>query len=219
MYEFRGREVLTTVEEMVDPRHAALLVYDATYASCGDSFTTGSFMRAVPDMLPRWERIIEAARQAGVPVIYTRVLLCLDAYSGPFLRYLSKFVKDPTEGIPWVETEDRGPENQIVKEIAPQPGDIVMEKYFNNAYTGTAFDQILKSRGIKTIVQTGISTESGIENNARWAIIAGYYPVIVTDCVNSGYPEMHASSLRYMERSADLATADEIIEIWSRHSS
>ena len=44
---------------------------------------------------------------------------------------------------------------------------------------------MMKNRGVKSLIFTGIATEMGVELSARDAAARGFYPVIATDCVSS----------------------------------
>jgi isochorismate hydrolase len=159
---------------------------------------------------------VAGARQAGVQLIYTRPTLGRFPYDGPYLRQLSKNTQTNPDDLALVGMEGDPDvwDDRIIDEVAPRDGDIVLRKFFNNAHTGTDLGLILRAQRAKTIVMSGIATESGIENNARWAVVEGFYSVIVTDAINSGSIEFHNNSLKYLERCADLVTTDELFNVW-----
>ena len=76
MLEIAGKQVFTTLEELVDPAHAALLVVDMQRDFCtpGGAFhKLGVDISMYPPMVPRLQRLTEGARAAGVPVIYIQM--------------------------------------------------------------------------------------------------------------------------------------------------
>ena len=70
---FYGKEILTTIDELVDPKHAALVIVDIQNDFCKRKNEDGSVSFAVPmyePMLGRVKQTIAAAREAGVFVVY-----------------------------------------------------------------------------------------------------------------------------------------------------
>ena len=123
-----------------------------------------------------------AFRAQGAPVVYVRV-------------DLNDFIKLPVD-----QPHNLGdkPVPAAASEIAPsagfQPGDILITKRHWGAFAGTDLEQQLKSRGIDTVVLTGISTNAGVESTARQGTGLGFAFVLVEDACSS--PERRASSLR-----------------------
>lgn len=79
-----------------------------------------------------------------------------------------------------------------------QPGDVVVLKRHWGAFTGTALDQELRRRGVKTIVLAGIATNFGVESTARSAWELGYDVVIVEDACASITAELHDFSISHI---------------------
>ena len=70
---FYGKEILTTMEELVDPAHAALVIVDIQNDFCKKKDEQGNITYSVPmyePMAPRVKKTIDAAREAGVLVVY-----------------------------------------------------------------------------------------------------------------------------------------------------
>jgi nicotinamidase-related amidase len=76
-------------------------------------------------------------------------------------------------------------------------------------------DMLLRSNGIKSVVMTGGTTEGCVESTARDALFNDYYVVIAEDCVASDDRRQHEASLLLMRHRFDIATAEEILGIWS----
>ena len=80
-------------------------------------------------------------------------------------------------------------------EIAPpagfQAGDILLTKRHWGAFAGTDLEQQLTSRGIDTVVLTGISTNAGVESTARQGTGLGFAFVVVEDACSSQNAEHH----------------------------
>jgi nicotinamidase-related amidase len=74
--------------------------------------------------------------------------------------------------------------SEIVSEIGPRPGDIVITKRQWGAFYGTALDLQLRRRGIRTLVYGGIATNFGVESTARDAYERGFEQVFVEDAMS-----------------------------------
>lgn len=79
----------------------------------------------------------------------------------------------------------------IVPEIGPRPGDIVITKRQWGAFYGTELDLQLRRRGVRTIVLAGIATNFGVESTARDAYERNYEQVFVEDAMTSMSAEGH----------------------------
>ena len=84
---------------------------------------------------------------------------------------------------------------EIVPELGPKPGDIVITKRQWGAFYGTELDLQLRRRGIDTIVLCGISTNIGVETTARDAFERGYQQVFVEDAMAARSADEHASTV------------------------
>jgi nicotinamidase-related amidase len=81
--------------------------------------------------------------------------------------------------------------SEIVPEIGPHPGDIVITKRQWGAFYGTAFDLQLRRRGIRTLVYGGIATNFGVESTARDAYERGFEQIFVEDAMSGLTAEAH----------------------------
>jgi nicotinamidase-related amidase len=104
---------------------------------------------------------------------------------------------------------------EVIPELAPQDGDLIVKKYRSSGFWGTNLDMLLRSNGVETVVVTGCTTEGCVESTARDAMFNDYYVVLVEDCVASDDRKQHDASLFLMRHRFDIATADEIVGIWS----
>ena len=73
--------------------------------------------------------------------------------------------------------------SEILPELGPEPGDLVITKRQWGAFYGTELDLQLRRRGIDTILLAGISTNVGVESTARDAFERGYQQVFVEDAM------------------------------------
>lgn len=86
--------------------------------------------------------------------------------------------------------------SELVPELGPEPGDLVITKRQWGAFYDTELDLQLRRRGISTIILAGISTNVGVESTACDAFEHGYEQVFVEDAMASLYPDEHANTVR-----------------------
>jgi nicotinamidase-related amidase len=84
---------------------------------------------------------------------------------------------------------------EIVPEIGPKAGDVVVTKHHPCAFNGTDLDIQLRRRGIQTIVLCGISTNVGVEATARIGFEHGYNLVFADDAMSARDAELHTVSV------------------------
>nr|MDA8173253.1 cysteine hydrolase [Nitrospiraceae bacterium] len=91
-------------------------------------------------------------------------------------------------------------EREIADAVRPEKGALLLEKPAASIFIGTNFENMMRAKGVTTLLFTGISTEFGIESSARDASNRGFYPVVIRDCVSSPDREGHERSLKNMEK-------------------
>jgi len=125
--------------------------------------------------------LAEACRRNGMPVFLVRVALSPDGKNAlhPVADAPMQFQKSPPD---WTE---------IVAEIGPKPGDLVITKRQWGAFYGTELDLEFRRRGITTIVLCGISTNIGVESTARFAYELGYNQIFAEDAMSALSAEEH----------------------------
>jgi ureidoacrylate peracid hydrolase len=69
----------------------------------------------------------------------------------------------------------------IVDELAPQPGDLVVVKTRYSGFAGTPLDSMLRVRGVQYLFFTGIATNVCVESTLRDAYFHDYWPILVID--------------------------------------
>ena len=148
--------------------------------------------------------LLDAARAAGVPVIFTTV-----CYGDDDLERAAMFVaKAPAlatlrPGSAWVEVDRR---------LVPRPEETVLVKLFASAFFGTRLDGMLREAGCDTVVVTGASTSGCVRATAVDAIQHGYRPVIPREAVGDRNPAAHEASLYDIDlKYGDVMPLDECL--------
>jgi len=134
--------------------------------------------------------VLQAARDAGVPVIHTRVSFAAGGVDGgPFFRKikgLAQFVGDTPLGA-------------IRPEVAPLPNEIVIIKQYASAFFGTSLSSTLTGLGVDTLIIVGVSTSGCIRATAVDTIQHGFVPVVVRPAENNRSPGPHEANLFDMQ--------------------
>ena len=101
---------------------------------------------------------------------------------------------------------------EIVPEMGPEPGDIIITKRQWGAFYGTELDMQLRRRKIETIVLCGISTNAGVESTARFAYEYGYQQIFIEDACSARSKEEHEHPMkRTFGRLGRVKTSEEIL--------
>lgn len=210
MQEMAGNKTPDTLEEIVDPKSTALLLWDMEYAIAPNAF---NFQEIVANL----KGLVDLARKIGVPVFYSQQIAfdLAKEEANVWVRVRMKRTAARSQGVK-IPTGKKG--RDLIEELAPQPGDIVFQKRRPDGFIGTDFDLMLRNKGIRTVVMGGVATEGGIEGTARTGRNLGYYLVVLKDCVGSRDRELHDIALKLMEKTHfDIATAKSVAEIWRRY--
>jgi gluconolactonase len=102
------------------------------------------------------------------------------------------------------------------EEVAPQQGDIVVEKMRMNAFHGTKLDTILRGYGVESLVITGAWTNFSVEHTARHGADAGYEVVVATDGTSTIDDTWQNAALNFaLQNIADRLSCEEIIRALS----
>ncbi len=190
--------------------NVALLVIDATYAFCGDRpepilesmkrFRNSSGTMAW-DALARIRRLIDAARSGGNPVIYTRGL----GRSIEAGRWASKNTRT---------AEDLDEHHEIVAEIAPADGDVVLRKAKPSGFFGTPLTSVLVERGIDSLVVCGGTTSGCVRATVVDGFSLNYSIAVAHDATFDRIEASHWISLFDMDmKYADVTTTSDVVPL------
>jgi nicotinamidase-related amidase len=150
-------------------------------------------------------RLQRAARDAGASVVHTRVAWKSD-YSD--LNANSPLLALVEQNKCLVDGTDKA---QIVPQLTPQEGDIVVTHKRVNGFTGSDLDEQLRARGIDTVLFSGVATNVSVEGTARQASDLGYRTVIVSDACSAADQDAHDASLNSLGLLAEIITSAEAI--------
>ncbi len=164
-------------------------------------------------VVPTIARLLEAFRARGLAVVY----LCLGAEE----RDLSDM---PPRMAAWIrDVEERSgirdifwrgnPLYAIREELAPRPEDAIVHKRTFGAFNSSDIDEVLRARGIDTLVVCGISTNCCVETTARDAADRGYAVVLVDEACADYDEAAHDATLRafHFNFGRVVRTADDLL--------
>ncbi|MBI4277503.1 MAG: cysteine hydrolase [Armatimonadetes bacterium] len=203
----------------LEPPRTALLVIDLQYASASRTHGLGRllaeqgreadgqyrFDRIERVVVPNVRTLLEFFRRRGLRVIYLTVGSLLPDYRD-MPAHMHGFARAVGN------TQGRR-EHEILDEVRPEPGEIVMNKTTTGAFNSTSLDATLRTLGIVDLVITGVSTNSCVETTARDAADRGYRCVLVEDGCGAARPEFHEATLASFRRLfGRVASTREVIE-------
>jgi biuret amidohydrolase len=141
--------------------------------------------------------VLAAARGKGILVIHTREGHLPDLSDAPPLKVERG---DPSMRIgapgPMGRILIRGePGHDIIPELYPLAGELVIDKPGKGAFYQTDLEPMLRNRAIDTLFVCGVTTEVCVNTTVREANDRGFRCIVLADCCASYFPEFHAAGL------------------------
>lgn len=220
MIDIEGKIVLTELNELVDPGHAALVVVDMQVDFIEPDGLFGSLgidLSMYEELRPRLASLLSMARISGTTVVHLQNTALPDRMSDSpaQIRFNLRMHKDARRNQPPLRYTIPGtPGHDFAREFIPLQNELVVRKYRSSGFWGTNLNMLLRSNGIKTIVVAGCTTEGCVESTARDAMFNDFYVVIAEDCVASDDRRQHEASMLLMRHRFDMAVGEEIQRIW-----
>jgi nicotinamidase-related amidase len=148
-------------------------------------------------IVPACQAVLQAWRAVGGQVVHTRESHCPDLSDCPPAKR--------NRGNPTLRIGDAGPMgrilvagepgNQIIEQLAPLPGEIVIDKPGKGAFYATPLQTLLQERGITHLLFMGVTTEVCVQTSMREANDRGYDCLLLEDCTESYFPQFKAAAV------------------------
>ncbi len=203
MITFQGRHIPESYGKILRPSHTTLIVHEMLndFTALGGAFDKQDRRGDLSNIIPPIVKVLEAARQLRVKIIYVRFTRFADyrTYSDPMVvkEYdrisNSNFVHHVLHGT-W------GWENIV--ELKPQKDDVVIPKFRVDSFIGTNLDMVLRSNDIKAIVVVGFGAEVGILPTVCTAFNLGYFAAVPEDCISAASPSWSSDAKKFIARFA-----------------
>ena len=164
-------------------RKPALLIVDFVVAYLDPA---SPLYAGVEDALASNERLLAAARKAGIPVLFTNVEYSPGgADGGVFYRK-----------VPALKLFERGsPMGAFPASLQPQDGELVITKQYASSFFGTTLAATLTAMGVDTLLITGLSTSGCVRATALDACQHGFLPFVVREACGDRHSGPHEANL------------------------
>jgi biuret amidohydrolase len=183
-----------------EPKQTALVIIDMQRdflekGGFGDAL--GNDVGLLRRTIQPTQRLLAAARQAGLLVVHTREGHRPDLTDlPPAKKARGHFTVGIGDVGPMGRILIRGEAgHDIIPELYPRAGEPVVDKPGKGAFFATDLHTILQSRSIAQLVVTGVTTEVCVSTTVREANDRGYDCLVLRDCCGSYFPEFHDSAL------------------------
>jgi biuret amidohydrolase len=195
-----GSIAATPFDFTFDPATTALIVIDMQrdfIEPGGFGASLGNDVSLLQAIVPTVAALIAGFRAAGLLVIHTRECHTADLSDCPPAK------RD--RGAPSLRIGDPGPMGrvliagepgaEIIPELAPLPGEIVIDKPGKGAFYATDLGDILSQRGIRQLVFAGVTTEVCVQTTMREANDRGYEGLLASDATESYFPAFKQAAI------------------------
>lgn len=186
---FGARPALLLVDVVVAYLTPGSPLYDARFA----------------DALAANERLAAAARDAGVPVLFTNVVYQPGGADGGLF-----YAK-----VPALKAFDRGsPMGAFPPSLQPRADETVVSKQYASAFFGTSLASTLTARGVDTLLVTGFSTSGCVRATALDALQHGFAPFVVREACGDRHEGPHDANLFDLQaKYAEVVGLDDAIAL------
>jgi ureidoacrylate peracid hydrolase len=193
----------------VDLTESAVVVVDmqnAFAAKGGMLDIAGADISEAPRVIRSIKRILDAARESGVLVVYVQMGYKPDLSNsgGPnspnWHKELAMHLMNCRPELKGKLLTEGTWDFAIVDELKPAAGDLVVLKTRYSGFAGTTLDSQLRTRGIRYLFFAGIATNVCVESTLRDAYFQDYWPILIADgAMPAGPASLHEATLYNVE--------------------
>jgi len=193
------------------PGNTAVVLMDAQGLTCDAAASLAAVLDADPDYrgfrdrlphaLARMRELLEGARRLGLPVLHIRT-------AGHLVDGRDLSAKLRQLGARSVIGE---PDAAFRAEVAPGPGEVIINKPASSIFNGTGLDGLLRTIGAEHIVLAGITVDGAIEASVRSAGDRGYGVLLVRDAC-AGHRHAEATIAAFDKATVNVATTAQALD-------
>ncbi|WP_294906884.1 pyrimidine utilization protein B [Tatumella sp. UBA2305] len=191
------------------PQQTALIVVDMqnAYATIGGYLDLAGFdVSATKPVIANIKKAVDAARAAGIQIIWfqngwdDQYVEAGDAGSPNFHKSNALKTMRKNPDLQGKLLSKGGWDYQLVDELVPHPEDIIIPKIRYSGFYNTPLDSMLRSRGIRHLIFTGIATNVCVESTLRDGFFLEYFGIVLEDATyQAGPPSAHEAALFNIE--------------------
>jgi nicotinamidase-related amidase len=199
--------------ELVAPQHTAIVTQECQGAVVGP--TAGLAVLAEEarrEAVPNLERLLPAARDAGVKIVHCLVQRRPDGLGANHNAKIFAIGSGDVAITPGTEGAE------LLPELGPAPTDLVLRRWHGiGPMGGTDLDAVLRNLGVTTIVAVGVSVNLAITNLVMDAVNKAYRVVVPRDAV-AGIPTDYAETIidNMLSLLATITTTEDLLEVWKQ---
>lgn len=179
----------------------ALLVIDFAVAYLDRS---SPLYAGVEDTLTSCRRVLDAARSASIPRIFTQIVYQPGGTDGGVWY----------QKVPSLSVFDHDSELRLIApELTPEPGELIVTKQYASAFFGTSLVSTLSSGGVDTVVLTGVTTSGCVRATGVDSLQHGFRTMVVEEAVGDRDERPHRANLFDLgAKYADVVSEAEVID-------
>lgn len=215
------KRMLTTLESKVSPSHTALIVVDIQNDFCaseGAFDREGMDLSMIQTMLPKLLHFIQKAREVKSTIIYIQSTYYVENnwyLSDVFLEQHKRAGHGKHINYPVCEKGSWGAD--FYGGVKPVSGEIVVNKHRYCAFIDTDLDLILRNKGIRTLIMSGVTTDVCVEMTAKVGFLKDYYIIFLKDCTATYSEEWHNNTLKNIARFyGEVADSSDVVRCWEK---
>jgi maleamate amidohydrolase len=160
--------------------------------------------------IDRTVELLAAARSHDVPVIYIKGMDT--PFDAPWARRAGR----PSDRLAHLTEEERAKSTQIVAEVAPQPGELIIEKTAPSGFQGTPLQFWLQYHGIDTLIVCGETTSGCVRATVVDGATARFKMGVVGECCFDRTEASHYVNLFDLDQKyGDVITNDQAAEYFA----
>jgi ureidoacrylate peracid hydrolase len=195
--------LMIDIQGFVTPAHMARMAVCAGLPEDQVNAALADYRSHFDAALAVCSRLLQAARQYGVPPIHVKI----EALSGD-----GRDMSPIYAMLGWSYPRD-AEATAFLPEVAPLPGEIVLTKTVGSAFTGTILDRVLRNMGILHLYVCGFLTDECVESTLRDALDYGYLATVIGDATAAYRQRDHTHTISKFDGYGLAAVSDKVVEV------